>query len=407
MKKTLITVGTVAVMTFGGVFVADQNVAHANTELNNVQNEQSDVKTKMSKAETEIAGILKEMEKLNKEVNRLQAALEANDKEIKKNKKAIKKNEEEIVQLEAKIEERVNILKDRISANQDNGGKIKFLDVIMGSENFLELISRANAQLTIMNSDSDLAQKIEDDKKVYEEKVEELKNAKEELVYNQKMIKTQKSDLDTKTAKLETEESKVNKKLSKLKNKSSELAALEKDIKDSIAAQERAIANNNSASSSSNSSVTTTNTASSSSNSSNKTKQKAEKKVAYTGGGGSAISAGQQYIGNSTYQLGASNPAAGLFDCSSFVQWAYAQEGVSLPRTSQAQANAGTRVSFSNAQPGDLVFFDNAGHNGHVGIYLGGGKFLGAQTSTGVAVASVNDPYYWGKHFNGTVVRVK
>src|SRR5699024_3308527 len=108
-----------------------------------------------------------EMEKLNKEVNRLQAALEANDKEIKKNKKAIKKNEEEIVQLEAKIEERVNILKDRISANQDNGGKIKFLDVIMGSENFLELISRANAQLTIMNSDSDLAQKIEDDKKVY------------------------------------------------------------------------------------------------------------------------------------------------------------------------------------------------------------------------------------------------
>src|SRR5699024_8450234 len=101
------------------------------------------------------------------------------------------------------------------------------------------------------------------------------------------------------------------------------------------------IANNNSESSNnnSNSSVTTNTSASSNGASSSKPKQKSEKKVAYTGGGGSAISAGQQYIGNSTYQLGASNPAAGLFDCSSFVQWAYAQEGVSLPRTSQAQAN--------------------------------------------------------------------
>lgn len=74
--------------------------------------------------------------------------------------------------------------------------------------------------------------------------------------------------------------------------------------------------------------------------------------------------------------------------------------------TTETLKNKGTGVQgLENAQPGDLVFFDTYKSNGHVGIYLGDGKFLGAQSSTGVAVADMNSGY-WKEKFNGNIRRV-
>lgn len=123
-------------------------------------------------------------------------------------------------------------------------------------------------------------------------------------------------------------------------------------------------------------------------------------------GGGSAITAGQKFVGNSTYVWGAKDPSAGQFDCSGFVSWAYEQEGKSLPRSTGGLVSSGKKVSYSDAQPGDLVFFNTNGSNGHVGIYMGGGKFIGSQSSTGVAVADM-DSGYWKGQFSGMVRRVK
>jgi cell wall-associated NlpC family hydrolase len=124
---------------------------------------------------------------------------------------------------------------------------------------------------------------------------------------------------------------------------------------------------------------------------------------------GSAITAGYKYIGNSTYKFGggrtASDIANGLFDCSGFVAWAYKQAGVNLPASTDALKNAGRQVSKSQIQPGDLVFFNTYKTDGHVGIYVGGGKFIGSQSSTGVAIANMESGY-WAGVFNGRVVRV-
>ena len=73
------------------------------------------------------------------------------------------------------------------------------------------------------------------------------------------------------------------------------------------------------------------------------------------------------------YVWGAAGPSA--FDCSGLVTWAFAQIGVSVPHSSYALASMGTPVSRDQLQPGDLVFFDG---NGHVGIYIGGGRFIHA-----------------------------
>lgn len=75
------------------------------------------------------------------------------------------------------------------------------------------------------------------------------------------------------------------------------------------------------------------------------------------------------------YVYAATGPNA--FDCSGLTQWAYGQAGIKIPRTSQEQAHAGTVISLSQAQPGDLLTFSYPGEvgnpapNNHVAMYVG------------------------------------
>ncbi|AZA13971.1 C40 family peptidase [Corynebacterium choanae] len=76
----------------------------------------------------------------------------------------------------------------------------------------------------------------------------------------------------------------------------------------------------------------------------------------------------------SPYQWGATGPNA--FDCSGLTSWAYAQVGKHIPRTSYAQAAAGTPVSYNDLQAGDIVAFYSGAT--HVGIYTGHGTVINA-----------------------------
>lgn len=98
----------------------------------------------------------------------------------------------------------------------------------------------------------------------------------------------------------------------------------------------------------------------------------------------SVVAIAMQYVG-SPYVWGASGPTA--FDCSGFTSYVYNQVGISLPRTSGAQAGAGYQVSAAEAQPGDLVVWP-----GHIGIYTGDGMVIDAgNESTGVVHRAI-----WG-----------
>ncbi|MCF3104232.1 C40 family peptidase [Streptomyces roseoverticillatus] len=95
--------------------------------------------------------------------------------------------------------------------------------------------------------------------------------------------------------------------------------------------------------------------------------------TAASGRGAAAAMAVRSAVG-SPYAWGASGP--GAFDCSGLMQWAYGRAGVGLPRTSQAQRNAGRHVPLSEARPGDLVIYrDDASH---VGMYVGNGQVIHA-----------------------------
>src|SRR5690625_4168714 len=88
------------------------------------------------------------------------------------------------------------------------------------------------------------------------------------------------------------------------------------------------------------------------------------------------------------------------FDCSGFIYWAHKQSGNDIGRTS-TDGYYNTSYIVNNPQPGDLVFFEGTYRSGisHMGIYLGGGQFIHAGSSTGVAIASVHSGY-WGDHFH-------
>ncbi len=110
-----------------------------------------------------------------------------------------------------------------------------------------------------------------------------------------------------------------------------------------------------------------------------------EEKPVVSGGGGKGQDIAKfacQYIGN-PYVAGGTSLTNGA-DCSGFVQSVYKNFGISLPRSSYAQSGVGKGVSYSEAQPGDVIYY-----GGHVGIYIGNGQIVHASTErTGIKITS-------------------
>jgi cell wall-associated NlpC family hydrolase len=104
-----------------------------------------------------------------------------------------------------------------------------------------------------------------------------------------------------------------------------------------------------------------------------------------------------RFIGT-PYVFGGTRPNG--FDCSGYVQHVYALLGIHLPRTADAQYDAGRRIAAS-MKPGDLVFFHTyAPGVSHVGIYLGNNKFIHSSSSHGVAISNLHN-VYWAPRYLG------
>ncbi|WP_306472634.1 bifunctional lytic transglycosylase/C40 family peptidase [Priestia megaterium] len=126
-----------------------------------------------------------------------------------------------------------------------------------------------------------------------------------------------------------------------------------------------------------------------------------------------AIKVGSSIVGKSPYVWGGGRNQGDInarkFDCSSYVRWAYSSAGVDLgpvsATTTDTLVKLGKVVRASEMKRGDVIFFDTYKINGHVGIYLGDGKFLNDSSSQGVSVGDLNTKY-WKERFNGNVRRV-
>ncbi len=422
LKKSVIALSTALLLGFGSYTV----VPTASAEKDPVKQAAVDeAQAALDKVQAEIAALNKRIKQVDQAVKDNQSKIDSTEKEITSKKKQVKQLESEIADLEKRIEERNEILKQRAITYQQTNGDASYLEVLLGSTSFGDFIERMGAVSTIVKADRQLLEDSKEDQSTLEKKQSTVKNnladlndMKTELVGMQADILEQQKQNETLKVTLKEKEADSKRQLAEAEAQNIDIVVKEVTEEAVNAAAVTTVANagsapsaptkaekeetkkENSASSSSSSNSNSSSANSSSSSNSAPTSKSIQK----------VVSAGYKYIGNSVYVFGggrtASDIAAGRFDCSGFVSWAYRQGGYSVPASTSALVSAGTKVSYSNIQVGDMVFFNTYKTNGHVGIYVGGGKFIGSQSSTGVAVASMTSGY-WKDTFSGLVVRVR
>ena len=376
----------------------------------------------ISSLQAQRADVEAQIAKLEQAINDNNAKIDETNTQITETLTEIDNMKKEIAVIEERIAKRSEVLKERAVSYQENGGQVKYLEVILGSSSFGNFIDRVGAVATIVGADHDLLADHEADKKALEEKqksVEEkladLNNTKVELDGMQADINEQKAESETLKAQIAQQVNENTSALASLQAREAELAAQKADLlvatvnvtNQTTGSEPSTDSNTTTEKSTTESKPANTNTESKPANTN--TGSQPASTSAGSGSISTLINAGNKYIGNSVYVFGggrsASDIAAGRFDCSGFVAWAFSQVGVSVGASTDALKNTGTRVSTSEMRPGDMVFFNTYKTDGHVGIYLGGGKFIGSQSSTGVAVANMSSGY-WANAFNGRVMRV-
>ncbi|MDP4107279.1 MAG: NlpC/P60 family protein [Bacillota bacterium] len=387
MKKTLAVLSTTVMLGLGNIVAIP--AVKADTLQQNIANANANI----SKANDGLAAVTEQMNRVNT------AIAENNNKVVDTQNKITEKNNEinqlqgQITDLKDKIEKRNDILKKRAQSFQEAGTTVNYIDVVLGASSFKDLVDRVGAVAQLVEADNSLLTQQETDKQSIEEKQATVQKTLDDL-------NAMKTDLDGMTAALADQKAQQAAQQAALQQQQqdgkNQLATLMAQQEQAAAAQIQvgvSEAKQNTGSSNNSSSISALPTS-----------------TAASGSISTVIQAGYRYIGHSVYKFGggrsASDIANGFFDCSGFVHWAFSQAGIGVGSSTDSLLGAGSRVSASDMQPGDLVFFNTYKTNGHVGIYIGGGNFIGSQDSTGVAVANMSGGY-WAQHFAGVVVRVR
>ncbi|MBV7504510.1 C40 family peptidase [Bacillus sp. sid0103] len=297
---------------------------------------------------------------INSQLKRVSQAIQANNQDFekiisdrKKAKTEVKQLEKEMNSLKKGLDKRKTVLKERARSYQQTVKHVAYLDLLLGATSLSNFVERVGAVAAIAEADQDLLKQLETQQQEFENKKRAWKKRLTDLATMKKKLETLKGNLKKQENDFEMLKEQHQKETSQ------------------------------------------TNITRSSKNDSEYIR--------------TVINAGNKYVGNSVYVFGGGrnkyDVARGRFDCSGFVHWAFSQAGIEIGTSTSTIKDDGRQVSPQNIQPGDLVFFDTYKKDGHVGIYLGDGKFIGSQSSTGVAVADMTKGY-WKNAFKGRVIRI-
>lgn len=397
-----------AVISLSPVFTTNA-FADVNTDIQQKDAKLNDLKSKKADLQADLSSLVGKLESAQAKSKELQAS-------FNKSAEQLKKLNADIASINKRIKEREAVLKERARSMQVNSNSNVYLDVVLGANNFSDLVDRVSAVNTIVDSDKAILDEQQKDEDALKEKSAAVKKEQEKqqkaiasYEQQQNKIEAQKAEKEAVVAQLAAQQATTEKEKSSLVAQRDReaaaaaaraAAAKEATTVQPVAATQTASSStssndNNSSSSSDNSSSSnsSSNSASSSSSSSKSTSNNSSSSnlPAPTGSGYDAmISTAYAQLGK-PYSLGATGP--GSFDCSGFTSYSFRAAGISLPRTSGAQYAASTKISSSQAKPGDLVFFSYGSGIAHVGIYIGGGKMINAQNN-GVSIDSLSSSFW-------------
>ncbi len=348
-------------------------------QLNNVQGQ-------ISGLESEQGEVGEEIEELDASVVELIASVELIKEEIVDKEAQIQVTEGEYAEAKRQEEEQYETMKRRIQFMYEEGD-ISYMQLLMTSDSFGDMLNKADYIEQLYEYDRKMLQQYQETKEYVqqvwdrlEEEKSELEASKHELeeeqAYMEQLLEEKRQQYENFNVQIARAKQQAAAYKTKIKQQTAQIKKLEEEERKRREEEERrkreeearraaeAAANASSASSSAESSGSSGSQSSSPS-------------VSIPSGGsasGQAIANyACQFIGN-PYVAGGTSLTNGA-DCSGFVWRVFKDKGYSVPRTSWDLRSAGREVSYSEAQPGDIVCYA-----GHVGIYIGNGNIVHAST---------------------------
>ncbi|WHQ78183.1 NlpC/P60 family protein [Latilactobacillus curvatus] len=387
-----LTIGSTMAVSIGAVS-ADE-VADTKASMTNLSAENSALLAKLSAAQNKVASI-------DSQVSNKTVAIDDAQKNIASTDKEITEVAQKIVKVQAEVQSRKAVLKEQVIALQKRAGDSVsgnvYVDFIVNSDSFSDMVSRASvvgklnqankeAMDAVANSESKLATL----KQEQVTKKANLVNTKAQLEKDQAQLTSLKADVENEQASFQQE----------VDGHKTQLASLQSQLDAQTAAAVEAAKKETEKATiaptvapktgSDNTPAPTVAPKTGSDNTPAPTPVKTTTVAPSGANTGSLVGNALQFIGT-PYAWGGAQP--GGFDCSGLVWYAAKMAGISLPRTSQEQSTVGTKVSLSELQPGDLVFWGGVGSAHHVGIYIGGGSYVHAPTE-GQNVTTMSMQYY-------------
>ncbi|PLS05814.1 C40 family peptidase [Neobacillus cucumis] len=364
-------------------------------QINNTQEQIDNFETKVQQIDNKISLAMEKSQELNDQIKTQQGKIEDTKAEIEAAQKSLDAHKQ--------------VYAERLKSIQLEGKQslATYAELLLSSNNISEFLTRFTAISSIMQSDTDLLNGLN-------EKEQALKNAEEKLHNEYDQLKKSQDELASEQQQIQEDKKEIEKELAAakdtLQSQKSQLAQQEAEEKARQLAQQQAeqarlLAQQQAQQQPKQAQQRPQQVQQQTQQPAQQDEQPAQQQApvkstpskpappaiaappANTGSASAVIAYAKQFLGV-PYVWGGSTPSG--FDCSGFTSYVFRNAaGINLPRVSRDQQDVGIAISPSQVQPGDLVFRGNPAY--HVGIYIGGGKYIHApQTGDVVKISAYN-----------------